>query len=145
MQWEHEADAAGEKSFSVALERSCILMNSIADAMITVFEGIRVFPDRMKANLELSGGLIMSERIMLVLGNEMGRQRAHDVVYEAAQRATNENCSFKKTLAEEAEISSRLSAEEINELLNPETYTGLCGYFVDSFVTKAREISGTLR
>lgn len=144
MQWGHEADAASEKSFSFALERSCILMNSIVNSMITVFGGIQVFPNRMKKNLELSGGLIMAERVMLVLGNEMGRQRAHDVVYEAAQRAANEDISFTRALAEENEISTRLSEEEINNLLDPTAYTGLCGYFVDSFVTRAREISGGL-
>ena len=92
----------------------------------------------MRSNLDLSGGLIMSERIMLELGKEIGRQRAHDVVYEAAQKSVNEKIPFAKTLAQEAEVTSRLSASDLEELLNPEHYTGLCRYFAETFAEKAR-------
>ena len=68
----------------------------------------------MRENLELSGGLIMSEQIMLELGNEMGRQKAHDVVYDAAQKSVNESRPFRETLAEEPDVTSRLSDAEID-------------------------------
>jgi len=53
--------------------------------MIVLMDGLQVFPDRMRENLDLSGGLIMAEALMLELGKQIGRQRAHDAVYEAAQ------------------------------------------------------------
>ena len=144
MQQEHEADGSGDKSFPVAIDRTCILTSQIVDALIGIFSGIKMFPNRMRKNLDLSGGLIMSEKVMLTLGNEMGRQKAHDVVYDAAQKSVNEGISFEKALADEGEVAARLSSSQISDLLNPETYTGLCGYFVDKFVDKARKESRDL-
>ena len=89
MQQEHEADGSGDKSFPVAIDRTCILTSQIVDALIGIFSGIKMFPNRMRKNLDLSGGLIMSEKVMLTLGNEIGRQKAHDVVYNAAQKSVN--------------------------------------------------------
>ena len=93
----------------------------------------------MRQNLELSGGLIMSEQIMLELGKEIGRQRAHDVVYDAAQKSVNEGRSFLETLAEEKDVVARLSKDQIAELLDPENYTGLCSYFAETFAVRARD------
>ena len=81
----------------------------------------------------------MAENIMLALGNQMGRQKAHDVVYEAAQAASTSDRSFREILLEDPEVRSRLSANQIDDLMNPEKYTGLCSYFSEIFVAKARE------
>ncbi len=144
MQQEHEAEGSGDKSFGVAIDRTCILTSQILHALIDIFSGIKIFPDRMRKNLDLSGGLIMSEKVMLTLGDEMGRQKAHDVVYDAAQKSVNEGIAFEKALADEGEVAARLSPSQIEDLLNPETYTGLCGYFVDKFVDEARKESRVL-
>ena len=94
MQTEHEADAATSVMINSAIDRTCVLMGQITNTLIEIFSGLKVFPDRMRENLDLSGGLILSERIMLELGHKMGRQKAHDVVYEAAQRSVNEQRAF---------------------------------------------------
>ena len=86
----------------------------------------------------------MSEQIMLELGNEMGRQKAHDVVYAAAQQSVNESRPFRETLAEEPDVTSRLSDAEIETLLDPEKYTGLCEYFAETFARKGREIASLI-
>ena len=83
----------------------------------------------------------MSERVMLELGKQIGRQRAHDVVYEAAQRAVNEGRPFTETLSEEPEVVASLDQDQIYDLLNPEQYTGLCAYFAETFAAKARTIA----
>ena len=138
MQTEHEADGSTGKMIDIALDRTCILSYRIITALREIFKDIKVFPERMRSNLDLSGGLIMSERIMLELGKEIGRQRAHDVVYEAAQKSVNEKMPFAKTLAQEPEIASRLSKSDLEELLDPEQYTGLCRHFAETFAEKAR-------
>ena len=86
----------------------------------------------------------MSERLMLELGKVMGRQRAHDVVYEAAQIAALEKRPFAKTLIETSEVARILTAEQIKELLDPEKYTGLSRYFAETFAIKARETADSL-
>ena len=98
----------------------------------------------MRQNLDLSGGLILSERIMLELGRKMGRQKAHDAVYEAAQRSVNEKRPFTETLQEEPEVAKHLTKEEILGLLDPEQYTGLSAYFAEEFAIKAEQKSKEL-
>ena len=95
----------------------------------------------MRQNVELSGGLIMSEAIMLELGRDIGRQQAHDVVYDAAQASVNEGRPFGDLLAESEDVTSRLSAQQIAELLDPTRYTGICDIFAVEGAKRAREVS----
>lgn len=85
-------------------------------------DSLRVFPERMRANLELDGGLLMSEALMMRLAPALGRERAHDLVYAAAVRARAEGGdlvgSCVRNLPEEARA-------QIGELrLNPSDYLG---------------------
>jgi adenylosuccinate lyase len=141
MQTEHEADKTTSMMINSAIDRTCVLTGQITTALIEIFSDLKVFPDRMRQNLELSGGLILSERIMLELGQEIGRQKAHDVVYDAAQRSVNEGRPFTETLQEEPEVTKRLSRADILDLLDPEQYTGLCSYFAEEFSRKAQQKS----
>jgi len=144
MQTEHEADKTTSMMINSAIDQVCDLTGNIVQGLNEIFSDIRLFPERMRENLDLTGGLIMSERVMLALGSEMGRQRAHDAVYEAAQRSVNENRPFAETLFEEKEVASRLTNDEIRDLLDPEQYTGLCSYFAETFAERARECAGEL-
>ena len=96
--------------------------------MLNLFSGIRIFPYRMRQNLDLSGGLIMSEAIMLELGRQIGRQQAHDAVYEAAQASFIQGRPFSQTLAEEPQVSRRLTPDQIQALLDPTAYTEYAAY-----------------
>ena len=111
IQTEHEADKTTSMMINSAIDRVCILMGNILDGLNEIFSDIRLFPERMRQNLNLSEALIMSERLMLELGKVMGRQRAHDVVYEAAQIAALEKRPFAKTLIETSEVARILTAE----------------------------------
>ena len=72
--------------------------------------GFASIPDRMRANLDLGGGLIMAEAVMLDLGKTIGRQHAHDVVYDAAMEAAIEGKSFADLLAADQRVSAHLDA-----------------------------------
>jgi adenylosuccinate lyase len=144
MQTEHEADKTTSMMINSAIDRVCNLIAKILDTLNEIFSGLTLFPDRMRKNLDLSGGLIMSEKIMLELGKEMGRQKAHDVVYEAAQKAVNEGRPFRETLFEEKDVSSRLTEIQIEDLLDPSKYTGLSAYFAEIFAEKARNLATEL-
>jgi 3-carboxy-cis,cis-muconate cycloisomerase len=113
--------------------------------LIALFEGLQVFPERMRENLDLSGGLIMAEALMLELGRQIGRQRAHDAVYEAAQAAATESRSFRETLAADPHVSAGLTAPQIDALLDPARYTGLCRQFAERGAATGREIAAALQ
>ena len=144
MQTEHEADRTTSIMIDHALNNACITMGDILQRLISLFSGIQVFPERMRRNLDLSGGLIMSEAIMLELGRQIGRQHAHDVVYDAAQASVVEGRPFVELLANSDEIKSRLTAEQLESLLDPTKYTGVCVQFAEQGAKRAREVAVAL-
>ena len=121
---DHEADGTRSVLIDRALSRALELTGDILVRLQDVVTGLRVFPERMRENLDRSGGLIMSESLMLALGREIGRQRAHDVVYEAAQEAATSGEAFASILARDEEVTARLGAERLAEMLDPARYTG---------------------
>jgi 3-carboxy-cis,cis-muconate cycloisomerase len=141
---EHEANRTTSVMMNRALDQSAVLTGDLLQYVIELFSGIRVFPERMRANLDLSGGLIMSEAIMLELGRKLGRQRAHDAVYDAAQASVVENRPFKDTLAEVEEVTSNMAPQEIETLLDPTEYTGICSLFAQREASRAREVAASL-
>ena len=141
MRTEHEADGSTSVLIERVMQGSVELVGDILSRMILLFEGINVRPERMRANLDLSGGLIMSERVMLALGEHLGRQRAHDVVYEHAQASAVEDVAFRDLLASDEEVQRRLSAQALDDLLDPTTYTGACGEIARTQAIRARAVA----
>ena len=144
MMTEHEADRTTSVMMDRALTQAAIAVGDILQYMIELFSGLRVFPDRMRQNLDLSGGLIMSEALMLELGRRIGRQRAHDVIYDAAQASVVESRPFTATLSDEKDVLDNLSADQIVTLLDPTLYTGACGLLADRFAAQARSVAADL-
>jgi len=145
MQAEHEADRAITNIGGRAIEAACTMTGDVLERLIMLAEGMRVFPERMRRNLDLSGGLIMSETLMLELGREIGRQRAHDLIYDVAQEAAVSTESFRDLLAHNSEITARLSPERIEELLDPANHIGQCRELADAQALRAREVAAGLR
>ena len=82
---------------------------------------------------------------MLELGRQIGRQRAHDAVYEAAQASVTEARPFRETLAADPHVSAGLTSAQVEALLDPARYTGLCSQFAERGAATAREIAAALR
>jgi adenylosuccinate lyase len=76
---------------------------------------------------------------MLELGKQIGRQRAHDAVYEAAQASVTQARPFRETLAEDPHVSAGLTRAQVEALLDPARYTGLCGQFAERGAAAGRE------
>jgi adenylosuccinate lyase len=144
MQTEHEADRTTSIMMSRAIAQACELTGDVLARMIALFDGLQIFPDRMRANVELSGGLIMAEALMLELGKQIGRQRAHDAVYEAAQASVTQARPFREMLAAEPHVSARLTKAQIDALLDPTQYTGLCRMFAERGAAAARATAAGL-
>ncbi|HEU5321116.1 MAG TPA: adenylosuccinate lyase, partial [Methylomirabilota bacterium] len=70
----------------------------------------------------------------------MGRNAAHDVVYEAAMAAWDGKGSFRELLLADARVAAAIAPAELDALLDPARYTGLAGVFVDRLVARARAL-----
>jgi len=145
MQTEHEADRTTSLMIGRALSEACALTGEILVRLDTLFAGLQLFPERMRRNLDLSGGLIMAEAVMLELGKRLGRQRAHDVVYEAAQTAATSGRPFRDLLLEDESVRRQLGAEAIDALLDPERYTGVSATFARRAAAAGRELAAALQ
>ncbi len=97
----------------------------------TLVAGLEVDAARMRANLGLTRGLMMSESVMMALGAALGRQRAHDRVYEICRQAMATGRPFVDLLAEDPEIGAHLDRGELQRLVDPAGYLGLAGEMVD--------------
>jgi adenylosuccinate lyase len=144
MQTEHEADRTTSIMMTRALTQACELTGDMLERLIVLLEGLQVFPDRMRANLDLTGGLIVAEAVMLELGKQIGRQRAHDAVYEAAQASATEGRPFRETLARDAHVRGHLTQPQLEALLDPSRYIGLCRQFAERGAALARECARAL-
>ncbi len=139
MTTEHEADRTTSLMMDTAEQRACIATGDMLTRLLEIMRGLRLDPKRMRANLDLGGGLIMAEAVMLDLGGAIGRQHAHDAVYDAAQAAFVEGRSFGDLLAADPRVTTHMSPQAIRSLLEPTAYTGLCADMARDAATRARE------
>ena len=144
MQAEHEADRTTSLIMEAAEARACIATGDMLARLVEVLKGLRLDPLRMRRNLDLGGGLIMAEAVMLDLGAAIGRQHAHDVVYDAAQAAFVEGRPFGKLLAEDLRVTAHLDSNAIEKLLDPTAYTGLCSEIARDAAARARTTAGEI-
>jgi adenylosuccinate lyase len=145
MQTEHEADRTTSLMMDSAESRACIATGDMLTRLVEIFRGLKLDPARMRANLDLGGGLIMAEAVMLDLGAAIGRQHAHDVVYDAAMEAAVENKSFADLLAADQRVTAHLDPAAIEKLLDPTAYTGLCADMARDAATRARVTARGIR
>ncbi|KAL3443300.1 L-Aspartase-like protein [Aspergillus insuetus] len=96
--------------------------------------GLVVKVDSMSRNLHSTRGLIVGEAVMMGLAPVLGRQKAHDVVYEACKTAIEGNRSLLKVLQENSELSKTLPADQLASLCDPLQYLGASQRMVDAVV-----------
>lgn len=101
----------------------------------SVVKGLRVFPDRMRANLEREGGVIMAEAAMIAVGHVVGRGAAHALVYDASLLARTEDISLREALERTLEDDVLAVLPPLDDVLDPMTYLGE----TDEIVTAALE------
>ena len=145
MMTEHEADRTTSLMMDSAESRACIATGDMLSRLVEIFRGLKLDPERMRANLDLGGGLIMAEAVMLDLGRAIGRQHAHDVVYDAAMEAATARKSFGNLLAADPRVTAHLDKAAIGKLLDPTAYTGLCAEMARDAAGRARETTREIR
>ena len=142
MQTEHEADRTTSLMGDTAESTAAIATGDMLTRLVAVMRGLVLHPARMRANLALGNGLIMAEAVMLELGLRLGRQHAHDIVYDAAQAAVLENRAFGDLLAADPRVTAHLPPSSIAGLLDPTEYTGLCATLARDAAARARQHAG---
>ena len=141
---EHEANRQTSLMMRYAEREVCTLMGDTLERVRLLAEGLVLKPERMRANLDLTDGLIMAEPMMLALGEYVGRQEAHDIVYDAAQEAAVGDKTFIELLSADKRVTGHLSTRQIEKLLDPTAYTGLCAKMAVEQADRARKLAAKL-
>ena len=144
---DHEADGARTAMEGTAVVKAMTLVGDILATMTVLMSGLRVFPERMKKNLEMTHGMIVTEHLMLVLGNYIGRQEAHHIVHEACEKVAHDpdHVQLIDTLMEDELVSSHLTREVVMDALQPIKYTGMCAELAQQNAYRARDVANVLR
>jgi len=90
----------------------------------------------MQANLEATGGFVLSEAVMLALAERIGKQSAHALVYETAMNAHTAGHGLKEAILNNPQICAHLSSEEIETLFDYRQHTGQCAAMVDQVLAE---------
>lgn len=122
---------------ALALPQALALTAGALAQSVRVAAGMRPDAGRMRANLAITNGLVMAERIMMALADKLGRGEAHHLVQDACLRAMAEDRPLRAILGENAEIAGAL---DLDGLMDPAGYLGEAEAVVDRVVEAARAI-----
>jgi adenylosuccinate lyase len=119
----HERDISHSSVERVVLPDSTTLLDYMTNLAIGVIGGMRVFPERMRENLELTSGAIFSQSVLTALvGAGLARDDAYRIVQAAAQTAWDERRPFRALLEQQSEVTSRLDSAKLDELFDYERF-----------------------
>jgi 3-carboxy-cis,cis-muconate cycloisomerase len=100
--------------------------------------GLIVDTKKMAGNLDISRGLIVAEAVMMGLAPAIGRQEAHDVVYDACRLANDKGMTLADALSADPRVSARIDRPGIERLTSPNNYLGLAPEMVDRVLDSTR-------
>jgi 3-carboxy-cis,cis-muconate cycloisomerase len=111
-------------------EAFCLLAGALKQSRVIV-EGLQVDPEAMRRNIDMTQGLVMSEAVMMGLGPYIGREYAHDLVYDLCRESLARKLPLIDLLAAHPEINRHVSREALLAMLDPANYLGQSGLMVD--------------
>mgnify|MGYP002137084186 CR=1 FL=1 len=134
---EHERALGGWQAEWDTLPDIASLCSGALTQMRDVVEGLGVDVARMRANMDLTHGLVMAEPVAQALAEHLGRAQAHELVEAACHTALAEGRSLLQVLQSNDKVSSALSPDRLLALFDPVGYAGETGAFVDRAVSDA--------
>ncbi len=116
----HERDISHSSAERVIFPDATILLDYMLRIFKNTVEGMEVFPERMRANMDLSYGVVFSQRVMLALCEKgMTRENAYKIIQRLGHKALDEKRMFQQLVKEKPEITKLLSNDEIKHATDP--------------------------
>ena len=134
-----ERDISHSSAERIILPDSCLALDYILSIFTRIIEGLRVFPERMWANIESSRGLIFSQRVLLELVDRgLAREEAYRIVQANTSRSWEEGADFRALLKSDPSASQYLSDDDWERLFDYGYYTR----YVDTTFRRLGLLSG---
>ncbi|GBD11348.1 Adenylosuccinate lyase [bacterium HR23] len=119
----HERDISNSSVERIILPEATTYLDYAIDLFTFIVKGMRVFPQRMRENLELTRGLVFSQRVMLALVEKgMRREEAYEVVQRHAMRCWDEGLDFRALVREDPRVQALLTPQELDGLFDYRYY-----------------------
>ena len=135
---EHERAPGGWHTDWMTLPTLALVTSGALSAVVEIAQGLEIDVERLRANLELTGGQIMAEAVSFALAEKIGRAEAHALVRELSQQAEKEKRPLKEVLLGDIRVKLYLAAPEIEKLFIPLTYQGSAQTFIDRLVVASQ-------
>nr|WP_231118681.1 3-carboxy-cis,cis-muconate cycloisomerase [Pseudomonas mendocina] len=121
-------------------ELCCLVSGALQQALLVV-PGLEVDAARMRANLELTQGLVLAEAVSIALAQKIGRDAAHHLIEQCCKQAVREVAHLRAVLGANAEVSAQLSAAELDRLLDAAHYLGQARRWVERAIIEHTQFS----
>nr|WP_279432791.1 3-carboxy-cis,cis-muconate cycloisomerase [Pseudomonas sediminis] len=121
-------------------ELCCLVSGALQQALLVV-PGLEVDAARMRANLELTQGLVLAEAVSIALAQKIGRDAAHHLIEQCCKQAVREGVHLRAVLGANTEVSAQLSADELDRLLDAAHYLGQARRWVERAVAEHTQFS----
>lgn len=120
----HERDISHSSVERIILPDSTILLDYMLNRFKNIVDNLAIYPENMKENMELYGGVVHSQRVLLALTNKgLLREEAYRLVQKNAHTAWNtKDGNFKENLLKDSDVKKHLTDIEINECFEPNYY-----------------------
>ena len=128
---EGERDGIAWKMEWKALPECCMIAGAMLFQAKNLLAGLKVNADAMAVNLDRMRGYLLSERVMLELSERVGKQTAHEWIYDASMRGITSRLDFAEAMRQHEGLGKLLTEGEIRDLTDPSAYLGQCGTSVD--------------
>jgi len=115
----HERDISHSSTERIILPDSCLVVDYVLSLFTYIVKGLQVYPERMRENLEVTRGLVFSQRVLTALIEKgLSRQKAYEIVQRNSMKAWKERASFLGLLQADPEVSKHLSQSELKGLFD---------------------------
>ena len=128
---DHERSAGPWHAEWPTLPTLMLVTSGALAAIVDIAEGLEVDAARMRANLDVTGGLIMAEAVSMALAEKIGKSDAHHAIEAASKKAVADKKHLRDVLTADAKITAHLSAERLAKLFEPMAYQGASQALID--------------
>ncbi len=119
----HERDISHSSNERIILPDAHIVLDFMLDRLCVVLDGLQVYPERMKKNLEISHGLVFSQKVLLrLIDAGLGRLEAYDMVQRNAMKTWKGKGTLRETLGADRAVTKRLSPKELDACFSLKPY-----------------------
>jgi adenylosuccinate lyase len=132
----HERDGRSWKGEWTIIPDATLATGKSLDLLKLLLKDLQVNKQSMRANIIATNGFIHAESVMLTLAKTLGKQSAHQLVYEVTMQAQSEGLHLKQALINNQQISAILTNAEIDALFDLEQSTGVCADMVDQVIAQ---------